>query len=278
MTTATAEEKPQHALCSASSAERWLTCPGSLWACKDLPPSPSSPRAEEGTRAHALSEELFKLWERGGRAPLAYEALEPYREQYADTVEEGPNGEPWSMVDYATTYFTACVEELARFEPDTMVYHAERRLVLDRELGMFGTADLMATGKVAGEWWGLICDLKYGRSPVYVKKNKQFAYYAAALATMSKRPLVGVRVVMVQPRLRIWRREIEYTREELQEWTKTLKEGADKALRMRIGLLSPEFSVGGHCWFCPAREHGKCEAYATKHQRDASEGFEEVKE
>ena len=44
-----------HALLSASAAERWMNCPGSVAATKDLPSS-TSVYAEEGTLAHSLCE------------------------------------------------------------------------------------------------------------------------------------------------------------------------------------------------------------------------------
>lgn len=43
-----------HAQLSPSSAERWITCPGSVALCRNLPDSSSS-YADEGTAAHDLA-------------------------------------------------------------------------------------------------------------------------------------------------------------------------------------------------------------------------------
>jgi hypothetical protein len=47
---------PAHAPLSPSAASRWINCPGSIKTVTDgqIPPQPSSPYAEEGSRAHAL--------------------------------------------------------------------------------------------------------------------------------------------------------------------------------------------------------------------------------
>lgn len=45
----------KHALLSASSAHRWLNCPGSVSLTKDMPDTVSE-YAEEGRLAHALAE------------------------------------------------------------------------------------------------------------------------------------------------------------------------------------------------------------------------------
>jgi Protein of unknown function (DUF2800) len=43
-----------HAELSPSSAERWMTCPGSVAACRDIPDT-SSTHADEGTAAHHIA-------------------------------------------------------------------------------------------------------------------------------------------------------------------------------------------------------------------------------
>lgn len=264
-----------HAICSASSAARWMVCPGSLFLSKDLPAEPSSPYAEEGSRAHALAERMFKRWAEKGRC-LSADDFAEWEREYADTVtsEDTPNRRPWSMVDYVRQYFTVCVDQLNCFDdPRAAGYRVEHRMVLDRDLGMFGTADLAASGQVGGRWRGLVCDLKYGKGkPVSAEGNPQLAYYACALLGSSKHPLESVRVVVVQPRvLRRWYTVQDYTREELLEWTKRLRAAAEEALAMRVGLRPPTYATGGHCWFCPARRG--CATYAAER---ASTGFTDV--
>ena len=51
---------PKHAKLSASGAELWLNCPGSVHMA-ELYPETTSPAAEEGTLAHALAEIMIKV-------------------------------------------------------------------------------------------------------------------------------------------------------------------------------------------------------------------------
>ena len=45
-----------HSKYGASSAERWLNCPGSIQLSETVPPQPSSSAATKGTAAHKLGE------------------------------------------------------------------------------------------------------------------------------------------------------------------------------------------------------------------------------
>ena len=49
----------KHARLSASAAERWLHCYGSVDAIAALPESPPSPAAAEGTKAHDIAAKLL---------------------------------------------------------------------------------------------------------------------------------------------------------------------------------------------------------------------------
>src|SRR3954453_21847034 len=89
-----------HAICSASSAERWLNCPGSVFMSQGLPEQPPGAAALEGTRGHELAEKILRRWLDGNRNPdMAY--VETLRSDYADTEMPTGDGRTWSMVDYA---------------------------------------------------------------------------------------------------------------------------------------------------------------------------------
>ena len=52
-------EQRAHAKLSPSSAHRWLRCPASIEACRDIKDT-SSIHAEEGTAAHELAETVLR--------------------------------------------------------------------------------------------------------------------------------------------------------------------------------------------------------------------------
>jgi hypothetical protein len=244
-----------HSLCSASGAERWLNCPGSVGLSYQLPEEPASPAASEGTRAHELAEKLIRRWLDNGRKIDSefnnFVSLQ--REEYEDTHHE-MEGRVWSMVDYALTYVHAIVDEVEAFDKDTPVdICVEERLAFNDEMQMFGTADFFATGKRNGESFGFICDLKYGKKRVVCENNPQLAYYAVALKKESRKNLQRIKMRIVQPRIGHWFSDIEYTAAQLEDWDKKLTEGAEKAL-VQIGSKEPSLTVGAWCWFCPARQ------------------------
>lgn len=165
-----------HARLSPSSAHRWMRCLGSL-ALESTQPDKSSAFAEEGTRAHALGEELLN-----GRLL----GFEPDR-----------NADP-EMLDYVLRYVDA-VWTLAEGN-ELMV---EQRVDFSHIVGVensFGTADAVVI--VGNELQ--IHDLKYGRGVrVDAEQNEQLQLYA--LGALEQFNLLydfdSVRLFIHQPRL-----------------------------------------------------------------------------
>lgn len=263
-----------HALCSASGAERWLNCPGSVCMSQGLPEVPPGPAALEGTRCHELAERILKEWLRNGRN-LYLGFVDSLRPEYADTEIPTGDGRMWSMVDYAMTYVNVCIERAWGFDRKDVPVRIEQRLVLDEGMKMFGTADLLITGPKQGEDVGEILDLKYGKKKVKAD-SPQFAYYACALRKTSTKKLKRIKVTAVQPRLDEFYSELEYDHTALDAWEQRLILGAEKAL-MQAAIKKPELNVGSWCWFCPARS--VCPEYervrAQKAQEKAAGLFED---
>lgn len=165
-----------HARLSPSSAHRWMRCLGSL-ALESTQPDKSSAFAEEGTRAHALAEELLN-----GRL-LGF--------------EPDQNADP-EMLDYVLRYVDT-IWALAEGN-ELMV---EQRVDFSHIVGVensFGTADAVVI--VGNELQ--IHDLKYGRGvQVDAENNEQLQLYA--LGALEQFNLLydfdSVRLFIHQPRL-----------------------------------------------------------------------------
>lgn len=114
---------------------------------------------------------------------------------------------------------------------------------------------------------GVIIDWKFGKRPVEnVSTNKQLLTYACAL--MAKHPdLEAIEVVIIQPfgdKPEDWVSSHTYTRDELRQHAKVLRDAALAALQPNAPCIA-----GPHCFslFCNARKDG--ETSAPKGQRGA---------
>jgi hypothetical protein len=271
-----------HALCSASGAERWLNCPGSLHAAKDLPPEPPSVYAQEGTRAHWYAETILRAWIDKGQ-PKAFPSLSdlralfpgPEHEDAFSPGDDNPRG--FSMLDYVLTYVNLCIDEVEAFDSPGPAIRIEQRLVLDEGMGMFGTADFLVTGNLQGKSVGVIVDLKYGKGKrVKTDNNPQLAYYAVGLLKSSKKPLEEIKVRVVQPRIDEYFSERWYSRKELKAWEEQLILGAENAMWQLHGSRQRFLLEGPWCFFCPARK--VCPELEKKRVARMASGFDVIDE
>jgi hypothetical protein len=248
----------KHALCSASSAERWLECPGSVGLSMTVPEPPTSPYALEGTKAHEFSETILHQWLKDN-----YSLSDSFLEERRKENEE--------MYEYVMQYVQTCVDEAMAFD-GTPSIKVEQRLIFSDDMGMFGTADFIATGLRDGIPTGVIVDLKYGKGKkVKTEANPQLAYYAVALRKCSKKKLERIIVRIVQPRIGDLSTAITFSTEDLDAWEQTLTLGAETALMMAGGLKTPTYKMGGWCWFCPAKND--CPEMQKKLSEDLSQQF-----
>lgn len=179
-----------HAKLSASGADRWMTCPGSVVLEADIPDVGSS-HAREGSAAHAAAEHLLLTGE------ASFELLDgpvPDKE-YADYTVTA------EMAEALDVYVDHCRDLVPTIKPNMV----ERRVSLEPlgnwAKGMFGTSDFLAhRGKTL-----YVSDYKHGMGvPVEAEGNPQFKYYATggylALTRKQQTQVDKVVCTVVQPR------------------------------------------------------------------------------
>ena len=126
-----------HAKCSASKADRWMHCPGSIALEDRCPAEKPSEYASEGTLAHALAELRI-------RAGLTDDKLDP--ETYVNEYARIRNDPMYSaeMDECTKGYYDMIYEAAMAAGPDAEVL-VEQRFRLDKWIPEgFGTADELA--------------------------------------------------------------------------------------------------------------------------------------
>lgn len=157
----------KHAVLSASAAERWMNCPGSVTATKDLPGT-TSVYAEEGTLAHSLCElKLCKLF----GIPKPMKRTE-WQESWAK-LKSDPLYQP-EMENCSDTYIEH-IQEVAMACACRPAVFVEQMVDFSEYVpDGFGTSDcIMVTEKTLH-----VFDYKHGKGvPVSAVDNKQLKLY-----------------------------------------------------------------------------------------------------
>lgn len=214
----------KHSKFSASGAERWFNCPGSVELCEGLPDK-SSKWAEEGTRAHEVLEAVL----------LALISQGFYVQTHLH---------PREMMTYAMEA-AQFVFDLHKNNPDSEIL-VETRIILDWiHAEMFGTFD---AGIV--DYFGTlhVVDFKYGAGvAVSAVNNLQMLFYAIGLAYKYHWNFARCRMWIIQPRIRgydgptFW----EISIAELKGWAEVFR------LKVQEVENNPDkFVEGSHCHWC----------------------------
>lgn len=229
---------PEHAICSPSSAHRWLICtPSARLELKY--PDTQSLSAAEGTFAHGMAE--LKL-----RHYLDEVTDKDYEAKFK-RLKEDPFYSP-ALVEYVDEYVNAVVEMYS----EAQACDEEAALMLEFKLDFseyvqdgFGRSDavIFADGIMS------VIDFKYGRNvKVEAKDNPQLRLYA--LGAYSELSFIydidAVNVVIIQPRNGGLSSELIRI-SDLLAWGESIKPKAQLAYD---GLGQPE--PGEHCKFCKA--------------------------
>lgn len=259
---------PKHAKLSASGAELWMNCPGSVHMA-ELFPEKASPAAAEGTLAHALAETMIKE-ARDGFGPVLQAEYAAEREEVTafysahkelDSSFEGMKKVLGPYIDYVMEEY----EKVRRADAAAMLMTEQHVDFSDIVPGGFGTSDVVIVGNDTCE----VIDLKYGKGvPVSAVNNPQIRLYT--YGTMAAFDLSydfkTVRMVIYQPRLDSVTAE-ELGADDLRSWGRAvIAPAAKRALSKKLS-----YHPGSWCksHFCPAA--GSCKARAAKMQE-----FEEM--
>lgn len=235
-----------HALLSASGADRWMNCPPSARLEEDIE-SVSSIYAKEGTFAHDLGE-LKLLKHLGDITKVEFnkrlKALKQ-NEFYSKELET-----------YVDIYVDFAIEKIN--EHKAGIVFTEKRISYSSVCKEgFGTADLLVLDGDVIE----VVDLKFGKGlKVEAKDNSQLKLYG--LGAVDNFNFIfeakKVRMTIVQPRLdHISTDEIEV--EDLLAWGKQeVKPKSDLAFEGK-----GEFNPGEHCRFCRVKDRCRARAQAN---------------
>ena len=255
---------PKHAKLSASGAELWLNCPGSVHMA-ELFPETTSPAAIEGTLAHELAQTMIL----SANSPTDH--LDPAREAEYRSEKDKVNafysehknleGSFDGMKKILAPYVDYVIEEYQKIkskDPAAELMTEQHVDFSDIVPGGFGTSDVVIIGAEICE----VIDLKYGKGvPISAINNPQIRLYT--YGTMAAFDLSydfsKVKMVIYQPRLDSVTSE-ELSADDLRSWGKAvIAPAAKKALGKKLS-----YNPGPWCksHFCPAA--GSCKARAAK--------------
>lgn len=228
-----------HATLGASSAHRWIPCPGSIRMSKGMP-NESSVYAREGSAAHEIGEMALKECKNAINY-LGFK-LDEYKEIDVDE----------TMCALVQEYLDTVRGEIEKYEADG---HSDAELGVEIRFDlshiypdMFGTCDAVL---FLPAWRKLIVfDYKHGWVSVPVEKNPQTMYYAlGAITGKHNRDVRDIELIIVQPRsghrttVKRWSCDME----ELLDYKYVLIDSAKRTERPD-SILNP----GEWCKFCTA--------------------------
>lgn len=217
-----------HSKFSASGAERWFNCPGSVELSEGLPDK-SSPWAEEGTKAHEVLEKvMLKRLDR--ITTLGIQGQIP--------------NEMFRHAHHACDFIFGVWAPV----PDSEVL-VETRIYLDFiHPEMFGTFD----GAVIDHFGTLhVFDYKYGAGhAVSPKENLQMIFYGIGLANKFQWNFKNIRLWIIQPRIKgydgplFWDLPIQ----EARDWVWKFEDAV-----ARVENQPDRFVEGSWCHWCKAK-------------------------
>lgn len=223
-----------HSKFSASGAERWFNCPGSVELSEGLP-DVESVYSREGTLGHETLEKVMHHSIESKSIAMPSLALDIPSEMRRHAV-------------HAASFILGLHRKLKQSE--VMV---ETRIYLDFiHEEMFGTFD---AGVVHHFDTLHVFDYKYGVTPVSPTKNLQMLFYGIGLAHKFNWNFKRVKLWIIQPRMRgydgplFWELGIF----ELKDYVSKFERAVE-----RVEKSPRKYVEGSWCHWCKARVHNKC--------------------
>lgn len=215
-----------------STAKRVINCPGSVALVQQMPPSPSSKYADEGTLLHDI---ISKVLDSGSMSPTDFIGF-----AYNDSV---------LTPELIERKLVPALEALAQIDPDgEMEYAVESRVEFGDFLpNVFGSTDLVGRiGKRA-----VVLDWKFGDGvAVEATENEQLMFYAAA--AMRSPDLAWVfdgaeelELIIIQPP---FTKRWVTTFDRIKEFERVLAQAVWTAKKLNAPL-----KAGDHCRWCAAK-------------------------
>lgn len=231
-----------HAILSASSAERWLTCTPSA-RIEEALPEENSGFASEGTAAHAFAETRLRFLLKQITNDEYKEAYHALKLLHADAIEEWDATE-WDAIN---SYVDYVMSEVARL--GGKVYIEARVDYSKFAPSGFGTSDVLIVS--AEQKTIKSIDLKFGKGvPVSAVGNSQARLYALGglLGFDTHGEISYVEWAIVQPRLDYIGEDSE-TVSSLLKWAEEVVAPAAQLAWEGKGELKPSAKA---CRFCKA--------------------------
>lgn len=223
-----------HSKFSASGAERWFACPGSVELSEGLPDK-TSIWAKEGTEAHEVLEQVLRV-ELSGNDGAEVAAFE-------DMVR----AKPPEMIQHGLRAAKFLID-LHQSIPDSE-FMVETRGYLDFiHPEMFGTFD----SAIVDHFGTLhVFDYKYGAGvPVGPKENLQMIFYGIAVAHRFKWNFKRVRLWIIQPRIKSYQGPLywDVSIARLKEYVELFRQAV-----ARVEAEPDRFVEGSWCHWCKAK-------------------------
>lgn len=255
-------DEGNHSVIGASSAERWMTCPGSIRLAEGVPKRPASKYAVEGTRAHRLAELVLtgkvEPWECVGLVPR--EMIDGVS-MYADHVHSLAQGLSTVLVE--KEFHLSEFDERAFGTADAVAISLRKLHVIDFKYGAGVAVDVCEDNDASG----------FGGDSE-TASNPQLLFYAlgAYLEAQNDFPIKEIHIWVVQPRAEHARgpiRHAEISVEALLAWGDKLKKAMAETRAPNAALAK-----GDHCRWCPALS--VCPLQGTLRVGDATLDFTDV--